>query len=72
MFTTLNIIRPFKIGLDYFLTLNVMISCQDNQDGHLRRGPLHLQAQREGQEGQVVHEEPGQILKTNPLKKIIL
>ena len=46
-----------------------MISCQDNQDGHLRRGPLHLQAQREGQEGQVVHEEPGQILKTNPLKK---
>ena len=46
-----------------------MISCQDNQDGHLRRGPLHLQAQREGQEGQVVHEEPGQILKTNPLKR---
>ena len=72
MFTTLNIIRAIKIGLDYFRTLNIITSCQDNQDGHLRRGPLHLQAQREGQEGQVVHEEPGQILKTNPHKKIIL
>ena len=32
---------------------------QDNQDGNLRRGSLHLQTQREGQEGQVVHQEPG-------------
>ena len=34
---------------------------QDNQDGNLRRGSLHLQTQREGQEGQVVHQEPGKV-----------
>ena len=36
-------------------------SPQDNQDGNLRRGSLHLQTQREGQEGQVVHQEPGKV-----------
>ena len=46
--------------------LCIIIFCQDNQDGHLRRGALHLQAQRQGQEGQVVHQEPGQILKKCP------
>ena len=32
---------------------------QDHQAGDMRRGPLHLQAQRQGQEGQVVSQEPG-------------
>ena len=50
--------------------LCIIIFCQDNQDGHLRRGALHLQAQRQGQEGQVVHQEPGQIL-TNDIEEVI-
>ena len=49
-----------NIKSDYFLISNIVTSRQDDQDGHLRRGPLHMQAQREGQEGQVVHQEPGQ------------
>ena len=32
---------------------------QDHQARDMRRGPLHLQAQRQGQEGQVVSQEPG-------------
>ena len=39
-------------------------SGQDHQDGHIRRGPLHLQTQREGKEGQVVSEEPGRVRHT--------
>ena len=34
-------------------------SRQEHQVGHIRRGPLHLQAQRQGKEGQVVPKEPG-------------
>ena len=46
---------------DKLFILKYQTFCQDNQDGHMRRGSLHLQAQRQGQEGQVVHQEPGQI-----------
>ena len=46
---------------DKLIILKYQNFCQDNQDGHMRRGSLHLQAQRQGQEGQVVHQEPGQI-----------
>ena len=46
---------------DKLIILTNPTFCQDNQDGHMRRGSLHLQAQRQGQEGQVVHQEPGQI-----------
>ena len=55
-----------KNGSQSFSTIKTMIMTmmntpQDNQDGNLRRGSLHLQTQREGQEGQVVHQEPGKV-----------
>ena len=52
---------------DNLIILTNPTFCQDNQDGHMRRGPLHLQAQRQGQEGQVVHQEPGRNILCPPL-----